>query len=158
MHSRIIELSDEPILAHERICESTVPEWFYHSVADYTDAESDRGHDIKWFLEVVARVVDVAEDGESFTFKPKAKQKYFERQYHAFLDKACELTGISLDAFVGETKYDIGMAMYKLKELFADKFSFYIYYKDELKTLDDWIRETDLSGSFYFGGTLDYHF
>lgn len=158
MHSRIIELSDEPIMAHERMCECSVPEWFYYSVADYTNAATDRDQDIKWFLEEVVRVVDVSEDGESFTFKPKAKQKYFERQYHAFLDKVCELSGISLDAFVGETKYDIGMAMYKLKEHYADKFGFYIYFKDQLKTLDDWIRETDLSGSFYFGGTLDYHF
>lgn len=158
MHSRIIELSNEPILKHERMCERSVPDWFYHSIADYTDADTDRDHDIKWFLESVARVVDVAEDGESFTFKPKAKQKYFERQYHAFLDKACELTGISLDAFVGETKYDIGMAMYKLNEHYQDKFSLYIYFNDELKSLDEWIRETDLSGSFYFGGTLDYHF
>lgn len=114
MHSRIIELSKDPILKHERMCESSVPDWFYHSIADYTDADTDRDHDIKWFLDAVARVVDVAEDGKSFTFKPKAKQKYFERQYHAFLDKACELTGISLDAFVGEAKYDIGMAMYHL--------------------------------------------
>ena len=103
-------------------------------------------------------VVDVAEDGKSFTFKPKAKQKHFERQYHAFLDKACELTGISLDAFVGEAKYDIGMAMYKLNEHYQDKFSLYVYFNDELKSLDEWIRETDLSGSFYFGGTLDYHY
>ena len=158
MHSRIIELGDEPILKHERMCESSVPEWFYHSIADYTDAETDREHDIKWFLEIVGGVVDVADDGESFKFKRKAKQNYFRRQYHAFLDKACELTGISLNAFVGKTKYDISMAMYKLNEYFQDKFSFYIYYKDELKSLDEWIRETDLSGSFYFGGTLDYHF
>lgn len=121
MHSRIIELSKDPILKHERMCESSVPDWFYHSIADYTDADTDRDHDIKWFLDAVARVVDVAEDGKSFTFKPKAKQKYFERQYHAFLDKACELTGISLDAFVGEAKYDIGMAMYKLNEHYQDK-------------------------------------
>ena len=120
MHSRIIELSKDPILKNERMCESSVPDWFYHSIADYTDADTDRDHDIKWFLDAVARVVDVAEDGKSFTFKPKAKQKYFERQYHAFLDKACELTGISLDAFVGEAKYDIGMAMYKLNEHYQD--------------------------------------
>ena len=50
------------------------------------------------------------------------------------------------------------MAMYKLNEAYQDKFSFYIYYQDKLKTLDEWIRETDLSESFYFGGTLDYHF
>ena len=142
MHSRIIELSKDPILKNERMCESSVPDWFYHSIADYTDADTDRDHDIKWFLDAVARVVDVAEDGKSFTFKPKAKQKYFERQYHAFLDKACELTGISLDAFVGD----------------QDKFSLYVYFNDELKSLDEWIRETDLSGSFYFGGTLDYHY
>lgn len=148
MHSRIIELSKDPILKHERMCESSVPDWFYHSIADYTDADTDRDHDIKWFLDAVARVVDVAEDGKSFTFKPKAKQKYFERQYHAFLDKACELTGISLDAFVGEAKYDIGMAMYKLNEHYQDKFSLYVYFNDELKSLDEWIRETDLSGSF----------
>lgn len=148
----------DPILKHERMCESSVPDWFYHSIADYTDADTDRDHDIKWFLDAVARVVDVAEDGKSFTFKPKAKQKYFERQYHAFLDKARELTGISLDAFVGEAKYDIGMAMYKLNEHYQDKFSLYVYFNDELKSLDEWIRETDLSGSFYFGGTLDYHY
>ena len=47
---------------------------------------------------------------------------------------------------------------HKLNDCFNDKFSFYIYFQGELKTLDDWIRETDLSGSFYFGGTLDYHF
>ena len=79
MHRRIIELSKDPILKNERMCESSVPDWFYHSIADYTDADTDRDHDIKWFLDAVARVVDVAEDGKSFTFKPKAKQKYFER-------------------------------------------------------------------------------
>lgn len=126
MHSRIIELSKDPILKHERMCESSVPDWFYHSIADYTDADTDRDHDIKWFLDAVAGAVDVAEDGKSFTFKPKAKQKYFERQYHAFLGQACELTGISLDAFVGETKYDIGMAMYKLNEHYQDTRVFHI--------------------------------
>ena len=70
MHSRIIELSKDAILKHERMCESSVPDWFYHSIADYTDADTDRDHDIKWFLDAVARVVDVAEDGKSFTFKP----------------------------------------------------------------------------------------
>ena len=60
MHSRIIELSKDPILKHERMCESSVPDWFYHSIADYTDADTDRDHDIKWFLDAVARVVDVA--------------------------------------------------------------------------------------------------
>ena len=48
------------------------------------------------------------------------------------------------------------MAMYKLNEHYQDKFSLYVYFNDELKSLDEWIRETDLSGSFYFGGTLDY--
>ena len=158
MHSRIIELSKEPVLKQERISEASIPEWFCNTIADYTDANTDRDHDIKWFLSCVGNYVDVAEDGQSFTFRPKAKKKYFHRQYYAFLDKARELTGISIEAFCAETPYDIGMAMYKLNEAYQDKFSFYIYHNDELKTLDEWIRETDLSGSFYFGGSLDYHF
>lgn len=158
MHSRIIELGDEPILEHERFSEYSVPEWFYHSVADYVVDSDDRSDDVEWFLDQIGSIVRVSKDGESFTFKPKAKQKYFEHKYHLFLDMARELSGISLDAFVGETEYDIGMSMYKLQEVFADKFDFYIYYKDQLKSLDEWIRETDLNGSFYFGGTLDYHF
>ena len=158
MHSRIFELSKEPVLKLERISEASIPECFRNTIADYTDANTDRDHDIKWLLSCVGNYVDVAEDGMSFTFRPRAKQMHFERSYHTFLDKVCELTGISLDAFAGETKYDIGMAMYKLNDCFNDKFSFYIYFQDELTTLDDWIRETDLSGSFYFGGTLDYHY
>lgn len=120
MHSRIIELSKEPVLKQERISEASIPEWFCNTIADYTDANTDRDHDIKWFLSRVGNYVDVAEDGQSFTFRPKAKQMHFERSYHTFLDKVCELTGISLGAFVGETKYDIGMAMYKLNDCFND--------------------------------------
>ena len=121
MHSRIIELGNAPILPDDRMGECSVPEWFYHSIADYTNAETDRDEDLKWFLEIVAHIVDVAEDGESFTFKPNAKKKYFHRQYYAFLDKARELTGISIEAFCAETPYDIGMAMYKLNEAYQDK-------------------------------------
>lgn len=112
-------------MKQERISEASIPEWFCNTIADYTDANTDRDHDIKWFLSCVGNYVDVAEDGQSFTFRPKAKQMHFERSYHTFLDKVCELTGISLGAFVGETKYDIGMAMYKLNDCFNDKFSFY---------------------------------
>ena len=50
------------------------------------------------------------------------------------------------------------LAAHKLNEHYQDKFSLYVYFNDELKSLDEWIRETDLSGSFYFGGTLDYHY
>ena len=70
MHSRIIELGNAPILPADRMGECSVPEWFYHSIADYTNAETDRDEDLKWFLEIVSHIVDVAEDGESFTFKP----------------------------------------------------------------------------------------
>ena len=43
MHSRIVELSNEPILVDERLSEDSIPEWFYHTVADYTNADTDRG-------------------------------------------------------------------------------------------------------------------
>ena len=69
MHSRIIELSKEPVLKQERISEASIPEWFCNTIADYTDANTDRDHDIKWFLSCVGNYVDVAEDGQSFTFR-----------------------------------------------------------------------------------------
>ena len=34
MHSRIIELGNAPILPDDRMGECSVPEWFYHSIAD----------------------------------------------------------------------------------------------------------------------------
>ena len=57
MHSRIIELGNAPILPDDRMGECSVPEWFYHSIADYTNAETDRDEDLKWFLEIVAHIV-----------------------------------------------------------------------------------------------------
>ena len=47
MHSRIFELANEPILPEDRMGESCVPEWFYHSIADYTDEETDREMHLK---------------------------------------------------------------------------------------------------------------
>lgn len=61
MHSRIIELSKEPDLKQERISEASIPEWFCNTIADYTDANTDRDHDIKWFLSCVGNYVDVDE-------------------------------------------------------------------------------------------------
>ena len=58
MHSRIIELSKEPVLKQERISEASIPEWFCNTIADYTDANTDRDHDIKWFLSCVGNYVD----------------------------------------------------------------------------------------------------
>lgn len=62
---------------------------------------------------------------------------------------------LNIAKLLKQGKVNFFEAVYLLQ---PDKFSFYIYYQDELKTLDEWIRETDLSESFYFGGTLDYHF
>ncbi len=158
MHSRIFEISSEPVEPRDRITELSIPEWFCHSVADYTSDDTDRSHDLDWFKQNMVGIINVSDDGESFSFLPDGKLKYFRRSYSAFLEQARNLTGISLEAFAGETQYDIGMAMYRLNSAYNDKYEFYVYMNDELKTLDDWIRESDLSGSFYFGGTVDYHF
>ena len=149
------DLSSEQVMTYLKECASKMTYKIGESKVDGESATVPVS-----FTYVDAGPVITSALGEYITqaFKSDAKKKYFHRQYYAFLDKARELTGISLEAFCAETPYDIGMAMYKLNEAYQDKFSFYIYYRDELKTLDEWIRETDLSGSFYFGGTLDYHF
>ena len=74
MHSRIIELSKEPDLKQERISEASIPEWFCNTIADYTDANTDRDHDIKWFLSCVGNYVDVAEDGHALRFRVRVQR------------------------------------------------------------------------------------
>lgn len=158
MHSRIFEIGKEPIQPAERLAVDTIPEWFFEAIADYASANTNREADIKWFVGELANVIEASEDGESFSFLPDGKLSYFRRKFNTFLEQANILTGISLEAFAGETKFEIDMAMYRLNAAYDDNFELYIYIDGTLITVDSWIRSGKLNGSFYFGGTIDFHY
>ena len=158
MHSRIFQLSRDPIPEEDRINESSIPDWFYQSVADYTDADTDRAADVRWLLDTHRRCMMPGREPESIAFPADAKQRYFQPNYLRFMDAVMELSNISLDAFIGLTPKGISHPMFELNSAYNDKFGFYIYYDDNLWTMDEWMRETDLREPFFVGGTVDYHF
>ena len=60
MHSRIIEISEKPIASKEHMKESSIPEWFCESIADYIDDDTDRENDIEWLLQQLNGVATVS--------------------------------------------------------------------------------------------------
>lgn len=158
MHSRIFQVSRDPIPVADRISESSIPDWFFSSVADYVNADTDRSADIQWLLSAYKPFMMVGREPDSIVFTADAKRIYFRPRYQKFLEKAMELSNSSLEAFIGLTPQGIGIPMYELNSSYNDKFGFYIYYDDTLWTMDEWMRETDLREPFFVGGTVDYHF
>ena len=159
MHSRIFEISKTPVDENERFSSSDIPDNFYHSVADYTDDAVDRFEDIKWLISGLKSIIS-KEEGDKFIFKEGYKQIYFRRKHSEFVSKAAELSRVSLDVFCGDESsvYPMDMEMFKLRGLYDGHFEFYVYFEDELMTLDYWIRHYDLSGTLYVGGIVDYHY
>ena len=158
MHSRIFELSRTPVSPEDRFNTNDIPDGFYHNIADYAIDETNRAEDIAWFVSCYRSIIAIGEDGESITFNHMAKQDYFRFKHQKFIEKAAELSAVSLDAFVGDTPYPIDFTVYELNDAYKDKFSFYIYFESELVPMDEFIRSFSLEGTFYFGGTVDYHF
>ena len=158
MHSRIFELSRTPVSPEDRFNTNDIPDGFYHNIADYAIDETNRAEDIAWFVSCYRSIIAIGEDGESITFNHMAKQDYFRFKHKKFIEKAAELSAVSLDAFVGDTPYPIDFTVYELNDAYKDKFSFYIYFESELVPMDEFIRTFSLEGTFYFGGTVDYHF
>lgn len=153
----IFEIGRVPIDLDKRMTSNDIPEDFYITIAEYIDDECDRGNNLKYFVELFGDQIQVSDDGESFTFRSTTKETYFRRKYSAFIKKATELSGISLDTFVGKTPYQISSAMHELNRIFSDQFGNYIYCDEELVPLDQWVREESLKGTYYFGETIDFN-
>ncbi len=161
MHSRIFEISEKPIQEADRYSFQMLPDWFYGTVADYADEIADemREYDIKWFADSFGG--KCVYEGDKISFAPETKGLYFRRSYSKYLEKASLLTAFSFDAFCGKDGYRaLDMTLYELNQAYNGKFGFYIYERDcdELKALNNWLREADLSKAYYIGGIIDYHF
>ena len=83
MHSRIIELSTEPICVDERICESDYYDnGFIGAIADYVSENTDRNHDIEWFVSYLkSKNVVSKSNEESFTLSDNFREKYFKEKF-----------------------------------------------------------------------------
>lgn len=164
MHSRIFQLSHEPLTKDEYIDENTFYdgyEYFLGPVADYISDDTQRDEDIDWLNEVLFNSmndVDLFEINKELgyiVFKKGFKESYFEASFNKLKELVAKL---ELSDFIKHSNSRFNP--YILENLIEDKFGFYIYldcYGGFLNTLDDFLRGAELDTKYYFGATLDYH-
>lgn len=154
MHSRIFQVSTEPIDKSDYITESSFwGHWFIGSIADYISENCYRDEDLKWFEDCSEQKgieFGVDENGEYFIVLNK--QKYFENSFHKFMTTIDKIKNYTIDDFVNGFN-----EMWHLKNAYEDKYGFYIDADGELMTFDNFIRDCAMEEKFYIGGTIDYH-
>ena len=158
MHSRIFQISKEPIYEEDYIKESRYYDhWFLGSVADYVNEDTDRAADIQWLQHCYdgkGLIFGTDEGGEYFIIEDKIK--YFTLNFESFQIALEELSNITIEGFASQKSYS---NIYALKSAYEDKCGFYVD-GDEfgMYSLDGFIRWSDNGTKFYIGATIDYHF
>lgn len=160
MHSRIFEISTEPIPQDEYMTDSyfDYDHWFFHDVADYVTDDENRESSVKWLLDSLV-VGDglVTIDGDSFQLHEGFHAAYWSDRHRAFLEKANEMSGITAEQFA---EGGVSMLLYQAGELYEENFGFYAVTRDDndgLITMDEFIRYAQVGVKYYIGGTVDYH-
>ena len=160
MHSRIFELSERPVPTDERLCLESVPDWFFSSISDFAEdiSDEDREDEIKWLAEYFHNLCTA--EGDKLTFDPATPEKRFKRNYSKFLEKAAALTAMSYEAFCGRMGGRVlEYTLFELNDAYEDKYGFYVYEPESLnlRPINAWLREADLTKPFYVGGIVNYH-
>ena len=158
MHSRIFQISKTPIERCDYIEEDNYYDhWFTHEVADYVDGNTDREDDIQWLKDCYEEnglSFGVDDNGEYLVVEDKSK--YFAVNFEAFQKALKELSESTFDDFASGK---CGVALYRLKESYNDKFGFYVECEScGCETLDGFIRYAEVGVKYYIGATIDYHY
>lgn len=158
MHSRIFQLTKEPLAPEEYISEGDFYEhWFLDTIADYVSDACIREEDIEW-LKKRARGYRIASDDNGIFLEVYSKEEYFEFAYQRFYQLIKKIERCTLAEFANGID-----GMFELKDAYDDRFSFYVYSDDEdddggnLDTFDSFIRGAEIGVKYYIGGTVDYH-
>lgn len=156
MHSRIFQVSKNPILEDDFITEDRYYDNFVGQIADYaieTDAKSEYP-----YLQKTLGKSAVFETPNSFRVVDKAK--WFGAKCRSFRLLAKKFSDITIEEF-STSKYD--MDMFTMDMMYDDKYSYYIDDNGEyfgIVTLDTFIRECANSPdeTWYLGAVFDYHY
>jgi hypothetical protein len=152
MHSRIFQISFDPIEKKEYIVESNYwDHWFVREIADYVNGNTDRDDDIKWLEDCCdGFVFGKDDDGEYFIVENK--EEYFKEKFERFMQTLDKIKNYTLKDFTNGF-----FEMWTLKDAYEDKFGFYVDADGELMNLDDFVRGCAKGEKYYIGGTIDYH-
>lgn len=160
MHSRIFQISKEPISPDDYVTESDYYDmWFTSTVADYVDSDTDRAEDIRLLREKLRDSCAFgSDDGGEYMIVVDAK-KYFEPKYKEFRQLVKKLSGWTLDDFSG-TRETNEHTMFDLKDCYYAEFDVYVDwdYWGEPTSLDNFLRLAKPGTKYYFGATIDYHY
>lgn len=152
MHSRVIQLSLEPI-SNENYIEADYENGFLSTIADYTSEDTDRNEDIKWIDDYIKDYgAELNNDNKSFYFPRGFKNKYFEKRFECLKEM---IDKMSLNTFSCSDS-----VVYNIDNLSCNKYGFYISIDNdnEYIPLDSFVRNLNEDTTYYIGGTLDYHF
>lgn len=158
MHSRIYQISKTPIDKCDYIEEDNYYDhWFTNSIADYVNGSTDRDDDIKWLKDCYEKkglLFGEDENGEYLIVEDKSK--YFAVNFEAFQKALKELSESTFDDFMSG---ECGIALYRLKEAYNDKFGFYVECEScGCETFDGFMRYAEVGVKYYIGATIDYHY
>jgi len=152
MHSRIIQISKEPIEKDEYFSECRYYDGFINAIADYV-VDSDRTADIEWLKSILGDAAEV--DVQAGTFKIVNRMLFFMAPYTEFRQHIAEMEGITLEDFAScKSEFP----MYMLQASYDDKYSFYLDSDENgMQTLMSFMRFAKDGDVYYIGATFDYH-
>lgn len=159
MHSRIIQVSKNPIPKEDLISESyfSYDHWFFH-IADYiADIPAN-----EWQEEYESFLGNYLDSHIKINYKRNSLKikdigSFREKKRKLLAEKAKKLL-----ARLETPGEDYSMALYQLNGTNNDKLGVYIVledeYHDSLETLDEWLDSVADGEKYYLGAVIDYHF
>ena len=154
MHSRIFQISKEPIEKRNYITESDYYDhWFLDRIADYIDDYCDRDASIGWLCDC-AKGYEINKDNTGgYCFIVHSKEEYFKDKYDVFMSELKKIGMPTIDQFAN------GIDLWRFQDAYNDQFGFYVQTNsDDLMTFDEFVRHCNENDCWYIGGVLDYHF
>ena len=155
MHSRIYQISSEPIKEENLIEEYRYDEWYKADYVIKETSETDIESDLEW-LQTANKGITV--DTKEKTIVITSKKEYFDEKHNQFRELARNLSFISLEDFISSKE---NFKFYDLQCAYEDNHGFYVDDNDEwigLTNLDNWVRNAEEGKVYYIGNIFDYHF
>lgn len=156
MHSKIFQLSKEPIEKDELMTESyflsTDCDYtgggFVGTVADYVSAISEKAQkqEITEFVKAFKNGIEYHEEGNYFVVVDK--KEIFKEDFHDF---STTMEGFSIKEFVNKSWAN------RVKDIISPTFSWYVYTDLCWEPYTDFFRTVKTGEKYYFGSVLDYH-
>ena len=157
MHSRIFQISKEPVTEENRFEEDRYFDGFVGRIADYVD---EIGYPETEYDDLKAMLGDAVEFVTRDSFRIVDKKKWFEKKHERFVFYAKKLSESSLEDFCSQK---LDMDVFNVEMEYEDKYNTYIDDGGEwfgTVPLDEFIRGSDKTETevWHLGAVFDYHY